>query len=470
MSFKWVRYIYSLHWVLSALLIGQFLAPARLQGQISTGARTSAAAITIGQSVVALHGPWKFRTGDNPRWADPDFDDAAWETVDLTPPAGSHDADVGLTGYVPGWAARGHSGESGYAWYRMRVSMTSAHDVHLALAGPPDVDDAYQVYFNGHLLGGIGDFSGAFPRAYAIRPLVFSLPQNVPSQISSGLSVLALRVWMSPDSLASPDVGGIHIAPTLGEAAEIENRIRAQWLELIRGYFLEIVQASLFAALAVMACSLLILEPSNRGYAWLALALVLTGAARANLAFVSWTQWESAKAFVLIENVLLIPLMLGAWTIAWYHLLQLRSSRWIRSAAARLTMVYVSAQLFGSSAVSSLSPHLVQYSFHFVSSCTRLAFLALVFLIAYRGLMQARSETWFALPAIALISVGLFAPELSYLHIPGIWFPYGTGVSRTQFAYAASNIAVLLLLLRRIWLYAQTRSLQTLPKPARFRV
>ena len=63
--------------------------------------------------VVQLNGPWKFHVGDNAKWAAPDFDDSNWETVDLTPPAGAHDSDVGLSGYVPGWAARGHPGYTG---------------------------------------------------------------------------------------------------------------------------------------------------------------------------------------------------------------------------------------------------------------------------------------------------------------------------------------------------------------------
>ena len=43
-----------------------------------------------------LDGVWRFRTGDDPRWADVATDDRAWETIDLTAPPGSHDGDVGL--------------------------------------------------------------------------------------------------------------------------------------------------------------------------------------------------------------------------------------------------------------------------------------------------------------------------------------------------------------------------------------
>jgi hypothetical protein len=59
--------------------------------------------VALGHSLVALNGPWQFHTGDDPRWADPGYDDSAWETVDLTPATGAHDPDVGLAGYVPGW-------------------------------------------------------------------------------------------------------------------------------------------------------------------------------------------------------------------------------------------------------------------------------------------------------------------------------------------------------------------------------
>src|SRR6476659_5680277 len=32
----------------------------------------------LGESSVELVGPWKFRTGDNPAWSEPDFDDSNW--------------------------------------------------------------------------------------------------------------------------------------------------------------------------------------------------------------------------------------------------------------------------------------------------------------------------------------------------------------------------------------------------------
>jgi len=108
----------------------------------SSAARGKVTEIHLGDSVAALNGPWKFRIGDSPTdpatgnvlWSEAGFDDSDWETVDLTPPAGSYDPIAGTSGYLPGWTARGHKGYWGYAWYRIRVRVESRPGVKLALA------------------------------------------------------------------------------------------------------------------------------------------------------------------------------------------------------------------------------------------------------------------------------------------------------------------------------------------------
>ena len=54
-----------------------------------------------------------------------------------------------------------------------------------------------------------------------------------------------------------------------------------------------------------------------------------------------------------------------------------------------------------------------------------------------------------ALLALVLIGTGQFAEELSALGFSGIWFPFGVGVSRTQYAYAAFVPVLTVLLARR---------------------
>jgi hypothetical protein len=174
----------------------------------------AAAHITLGQSSVPLYGPWKFAVGDSPidaktgqpLWAEPGFDDSKWETVDLTPRTGSDvDPVTGATGYVPGWTARGHAGYSGYAWYRIRVHIDARPGQALALAGPANVDDIYQVFANGGLVGQFGGFKSNPPTEYYSQPMMFALPFSLPGQGDSGtgssneaLPIAAvLRSWPS---------------------------------------------------------------------------------------------------------------------------------------------------------------------------------------------------------------------------------------------------------------------------------
>ncbi len=114
--------------------------------------------VKLGESSAELAGPWKFRTGDDMVWAQTEFDDSSWGTMDLTPPAGSADATLGISGYIPGWTARGYAGHSGYAWYRLKVNLDGVNR-RLALKMPASADDAYQVYVNGQQIGEFGKFT-----------------------------------------------------------------------------------------------------------------------------------------------------------------------------------------------------------------------------------------------------------------------------------------------------------------------
>ena len=53
-----------------------------------------------------------------------------------------------------------------------------------------------------------------------------------------------------------------------------------------------------------------------------------------------------------------------------------------------------------------------------------------------------------------MLAVALFAPEISSLHVRSIWFPFGTGVSRTQFAYVGFDVALFILLWYRLLIFA----------------
>ncbi len=442
----------------SAVLWLFLFASIGLQAESTPPATTAAAQITLGQSIVALNGPWKFHIGDDPRWADPNFDDSGWETVDLTPKAGSVDPVGGIPGYVPGWTAKGHPGYWGWAWYRIRVQVAARTGENLALAGPTDVDDGYQVFDNGTLLGSFGKFRGPGQRPiiYETVPKMFLLPQAETSGSDSTdpvTHVFAFRVWMEPNTLTfDPDAGGIHAAPMLGETSMVTARNQLGWFELVRSWASVAVVATLFFLLAVLACSLVLFDRSDPVYLWLAGVFLLTALYNFFYCLAAWTQFTAGEDWNLIEDVFLHPLTLGGWVMVWWVWFRLRNPAWIPKSIAGLTLLYMLSEGLGENLFFTVVSHPVSAAFHLGSLGIRLLFLLLLVLIVIRGIRQQGREGWLALPALVLMGISLFQRELGILRVRVVWFPFGTQASLDSLASVALAAAIFVLLLRRFLL------------------
>src|SRR5215469_11787000 len=81
--------------------------------------------------MLVLNGLWRFHPGDDPRWADPSFNDSAWP----------------LLRGDKSWSDQGYKNMGGYAWYRARVLVPAA-EKPLALYIPRIYTD-YQVFADG---------------------------------------------------------------------------------------------------------------------------------------------------------------------------------------------------------------------------------------------------------------------------------------------------------------------------------
>lgn len=405
--------------------------------------------IALGHSVAALNGPWRFHTGDDSSWAQPGFDDSSWETVDLTPPAGAHDPDVGLVGYVKGWRARGHPAYSGFAWYRMRATVIADATDSLALAGPLQVDDTYQLFVDGRLLGASGDFAHAVPVVYNTRPQRFALPAG------ERTVSIAFRVWMGAGRTGrAPDAGGIRIAPAIGLASAIDAAYQGQWLQKFLGYVVDAVEPIVFVLLAVLAVTLIAFDPTDSAYRWLAAALLLTAMVRENQALFFWTTLYSLNTFALLKIVLLFPLVIAAWTMTWRAWLRLDRPALLPRIVGALTVLYIVAQwlvLHG--------PRVAATAFQDVCVAVRLLFVLITVLIVYQAVRRGGTEAWLAIPAILLAAIAMFAQELSQVGVPGIWFPFGVGVSRTQYAYVPLAVVLFAMLMRRFLHFAKSSAL-----------
>ncbi|MHB1056313.1 MAG: glycoside hydrolase family 2 [Rhodanobacter sp.] len=391
--------------------------------------------IRIGRASRLLTGPWRFQPGDDMRRAAPGFDDSRWETADLTPAPGAHDSDVGYTDYVPGWRARGHADYSGYAWYRMHVAVDVPAGTGIALLAPAYVEDAYQVFWNGVLIGGVGDFSGRTPVIYSTRPQVFRLP----SMAAGGHdAVIAIRVWMRPGVSREPDGGGIHTPPTLGTNEAVHAQYRLQWLQTFNGYVVEVAEPFAFVLLAMLAWCFRTVIARGRFVHWLCAALLLNAAFRLNQAVYSWMPYESFPVYFALYRIL-PPLGMAAWIMAWRHWHRLEHWRW-------LTYAIGGATLLGVVLVLALNDD----AFAMASPAWRVPMALVLLATAVAGLRRRQPDRMLAFVAVLLVAVSQFSTEVSALGVPGIWFPFGVGVSRTQYAYAALVVVLAGLLIRQV--------------------
>jgi hypothetical protein len=384
-----------------------------------------------------------------PAWAEPDFDDSHWEDVDLTPAGGAIDPLAGLTGYVPGWTAKGHPGYSGYAWYRIRVHVAAQPGEKLALAGPNDLDDVYQVYANGALLGSFGDFSRNPPVVFFAQPKMFSLPAGF-TQGSADV-VLAFRVWMLPLTLTQEsDAGGFHTAPLIGDNDTVTAANQNRWLELVRAYASQAVEALLFLLLAAASFSLILFDRTDRVYLWMGTAFLVFAVEAADVLVSAWTEVISGQAGTLFRDVICVPLAVASWVMVWWAWFRLRKPAWVPGTVAALAVLLMISNSLADDVWFSSVPLAVSDGFHAVSLAARLALLALSLLVVVLGIRQQGLEGWMVLPALILSGISRFSAELVLLHIRVSWFPFGITVGLTDAAIFLLAAVLAVLLLRRL--------------------
>ncbi|HEX5354442.1 MAG TPA: glycoside hydrolase family 2 [Rhodanobacteraceae bacterium] len=392
---------------------------------LARGGRPDPPALRAAATLLA--GPWQFHTGDDPRWAAPDMDATDWQTIDMTALPGSHDGDVGLPGYVGGWMAHGHPGYQGYAWYRRVVTVPVGHASWVIL-GPTLVEDGYELYWNGQLLGGSGRL-GPHPRLVGTRPLLFALPADA----AGTRGVLAVRAYMLPGPGRSADGGGMHSAPILAPQPTGAALHRVQWERTIAGYIVDAIEP--LAMLALVGLALWCWRrSSHKGFLVFAcIALALAAERRLNNAIVSWTDLQDLTTYSWLASVMWVPIM-AAWVLAWNRWC-LRPWRSIDALAVVLAVVGIIGVFAPSASMTNVC---------------RLGLLALFVVIAAR-MVRSSPIRGLALITLASIMVELFGSELlDSIGVPGIWFPFGIGVSRTQYIYAIAIPLLAFLIVRTL--------------------
>ena len=128
-----------------------------------------------------LSGVWRFRTGDDGSWREPDYDDRDWDEI-----------------LVPGvWEAQGYQDYDGYAWYRTEFRLRDVpEDERLILVLGP-IDDIDEVFLNGVRIGRTGRFPGERyldrNNNYWNRPRFYTIKRG--ALRDRGVNTLAVRVY-----------------------------------------------------------------------------------------------------------------------------------------------------------------------------------------------------------------------------------------------------------------------------------
>jgi hypothetical protein len=176
-------------------------------------------------------------------------------------------------------------------------------------------------------------------------------------------------------------------------------------------------------ALALYALSLRSTCLPDRFWTRVALALISIALLRFNQAVSAWTEIESLKTYEVVRSVVLGPLTLGTWVIAW--------NSWVAPPDRRIDLFAMVLAVLAAIAA------LVGQHFEIVRVASRLALLALFAWAAWHIVRHGRGRT-LALITMLTTGVAMFAEEINTIGVPGIWFPFGVGVSRSQYALSVA--------------------------------
>ncbi|KAA6461781.1 serine/threonine-protein phosphatase [Acidobacteria bacterium AB60] len=458
--------------ILFILLFGAVSGRAWTQGNAHADAAASRSLqITLGRSAVPLYSPWKFTTGDSPIdpatsapvWAEPGFDDSKWESLDLTPKVNEQSPITGASGYIQGWTTRGHAGYWGYAWYRIRVQVDSAPGVKLAIAGPAQVDDAYEIYDNGAFVGSFGNFTAHDAGIFYSRPLAFQLPSSPSASQSGSTHVIAFRIWMGPQTLAqASDVGGFESLPSLGEADAIAAQHQVAFDELVRAYLWAPIEAVLFGLLGIVALSLTLVDRSDRVYLWIGGLLLIIAVDAFSGTLAVWTLLVNSRYDQFSHEIALFSLQYAGWVMVWRTWFRQRRPTWIPWTLVPLLLVLIGSQAIVQNFFFTVFSAPVAAAAHAVSLSVRLLITGLLFFVVYQGIREQGLEGWLVMPAVLLATAAEFHLELHRLGVATVWFPFGVQIT-LPVASSLLLVGVLaVLLLRRLVLSIRSQRLMAL--------
>ena len=230
--------------------------PLGAQGVAAPGSVAANAAVVSGlHSTLELDGPWRFQVGDDPRWADPKFDDSSWQKVTVSQP-------ISEQGFDP---------YSGYGWYRLRLQPQQLPQFNSG-PGNSSLDLMVSTSSVGQLAVYVDGVEAGHTKGMTERPAMYMSPPlvvhlSLPG--GDGAVVIAIRAWAG-DGIT---IGrGLVDKVELGPPGDVSDRLAVAtdrlWdHQLIAG----LAVSFLFLCVAVLGGVLYRAQRKHSEYLWLGL-------------------------------------------------------------------------------------------------------------------------------------------------------------------------------------------------------
>ncbi|MGC8549886.1 MAG: SpoIIE family protein phosphatase [Acidobacteriaceae bacterium] len=401
------------------LVCGLFCPALRAQITVTVPAGGGASAVNW---YTGLDGVWRFQPGDSPEsngrflWASPEYDDSGWAKMELRSSSRVIDPVYQYGGYLPGWSALGYPKLAGYAWYRLHIHVN--HDgSSLWIKMPGHVDDGYQLFANGKLVGSFGKFTSRGVAIYRSRPLIFPLP----APDAAGNIQLAIRFYLSPISAVDAgthSTGGMHELPVIGFHRAVILLLKQERQELILNQMIPAIVSFLMMLAAAGFFCFWIYDRSEKTYLWLTIALLSEGMVEfvmlAGL-FSFWLTQDQANSPALVVPSVAMFFWILVWQ-DWFGIWRERLSRWVRwtglasvllAVGSAIVMVQLDASYRGGYSAAEASLRWAQ-----LNVCVSFALGALVLVTLFQAYFKDRVGALLAMVPIVLTVVGFYGTNL----------------------------------------------------------
>jgi hypothetical protein len=309
-----------------------------------------------------LDGPWRFQIGDDPRWADPAFDDSAWSTVTL----GKTLAEQGIESYA------------GFGWYRLRLQPQQLSQFG-GLSGNQQLDLLVTSHSIGQLAVYVNGVESGHTRGMTDHPAMYQSPPFAVRLIrpdAGGAIVLAIRSWAGP---GLPINHGLLDSVELGAQDDVAVRLaqaagRLWDQQVIAG----LIVAFLFLCVAAFGAVLYMAQRHHAEYLWLALLCV---SAAVN---------ESAR---LIFELALMPLTV-------FNVISLFTGRIFMAVTLEFVLRFTGGEYRRNVRIVQISVLLLPFLsllhlqglYDFLSLTAQVVFFALICVLLFRSWRRGRLE------------------------------------------------------------------------------